>query len=170
VLHPNHINLVLASVDALRAELTSLYANEAALRAELSELRQTDWKAMAAEFSNSCEYYTGLLDACGVSIGAAAYTSDDGSVQDSVLRAKVPELVARLVIELQAAHQQARSMAGELTLNTERINALQQTLGVTQQDLHAVAAMEKIRSERYVTLLAEANQEIERQGRIIDSI
>lgn len=55
------------------------------------------WVTSAMQFSRNEEYYRGLLDQIGEAIGPDAYTADDGSVSDSVLRAKLPELVrARL--------------------------------------------------------------------------
>lgn len=55
------------------------------------------WVSSAMQFSRNEDYYRDLLDQIGDAIGPDAYTSDDGSVQDSVVRAKLPELVrARL--------------------------------------------------------------------------
>lgn len=51
------------------------------------------WIDSAALFHRNEEYYRGLLDEIGSMLGPDAYTSDDGSIRDSVLRAKVPELV-----------------------------------------------------------------------------
>ena len=48
-------------------------------------------------FSNSSTFYHGIVEKTGKLLGEAAYTSDDGSVQDSVLALKVPELVEKLV-------------------------------------------------------------------------
>jgi hypothetical protein len=61
-------------------------------------VRQRDgWINAAAMHHRNEEYYRGLIDRIGVALGPDAYTSDDGSVQDSVRRSKVPELVlARL--------------------------------------------------------------------------
>lgn len=58
-----------------------------------------NWIATSQQGQRDIEYYQGLLDQCGKSIGKEAYTQDDGNVQESVLRAKVPELVAELVRE-----------------------------------------------------------------------
>ena len=55
------------------------------------------WIESAAMFYRNEEYYRGLVDQIGEVLGAEAFTADDGVVHDSVLRAKVPELVrARL--------------------------------------------------------------------------
>jgi hypothetical protein len=56
-------------------------------------VRQRDgWINVAAMHHRNEEYYRGLIDQIGEALGPQAYISDDGSVQDSVLRAKVPEL------------------------------------------------------------------------------
>jgi hypothetical protein len=58
------------------------------------------WIETVRQHAKNEEYYRGLLDQIGALLGEAAYTSDDGSVQDEVLRAKLPELVASKVSEL----------------------------------------------------------------------
>lgn len=62
------------------------------------EQRLTDnWYDTAAQHFRNEEYYRGLVVKIGEMLGDEAYVSDDGSKQDSVLCAKVPELVAKLV-------------------------------------------------------------------------
>lgn len=51
------------------------------------------WMQSAAEFSNGVEFYRDIVWMIGDMFGVAARTSDDGSIQDSVLALKVPELV-----------------------------------------------------------------------------
>lgn len=58
---------------------------------------------MAAEMHRNCEFYQGLVTQIGEMFGVAAHTCDDGSISDSVLALKVPELVA-------AALQQCREV------------------------------------------------------------
>jgi len=60
------------------------------------------WIETARQHANNEDYYRGLLDRIGERLGPSAYVSDDGSVQDSVLRAKVPELVSALLDEVEA--------------------------------------------------------------------
>ena len=55
------------------------------------------WCDTAAQHLKNEDYYRGLVIKIGAMLGPDAYISDDGSVQDSVLCAKVPDLVARLV-------------------------------------------------------------------------
>lgn len=57
------------------------------------------WMDIAAEYARSRDYYTGLLDEISKNFGIESYTSDDGSIQDSPLRAKMPELVKKLKFE-----------------------------------------------------------------------
>ena len=67
------------------------------------ETERDGWIESARQFSRNEDYYRGLLDQIGVTFGTPAYTSDDGSLQDAVLRAKVPDLVAGLRADLAAA-------------------------------------------------------------------
>jgi hypothetical protein len=59
--------------------------------------QRNGWCDTAAFHLRNEDYYRGLVIKIGAMLGPEAYTSDDGSVQDSVLCAKVPELVAKLV-------------------------------------------------------------------------
>lgn len=68
--------------------------------AEAIAKRIAAWMADSAQYASGCDYYRGLLMRCGKAIGGAAYTADDGSIQDTVLCAKIPELVEELVEEL----------------------------------------------------------------------
>ena len=54
------------------------------------------WETAAMAFRNA-DYYRGLMIEIGKMLGDEAYISDDGSRQDEVLCAKVPELVKRLL-------------------------------------------------------------------------
>jgi HD-like signal output (HDOD) protein len=58
-----------------------------------------NWVETAAQHHRNECYYRGLLVKCGKLIGHESYVSDDGSVQDEVLCAKIPELVEKLVKE-----------------------------------------------------------------------
>lgn len=51
------------------------------------------WMSTATEMANGLEFYRGIVWKIGDMFGVAARTSDDGSIQDSVLALKVPELV-----------------------------------------------------------------------------
>jgi len=54
------------------------------------------WKDLAVHMSNNSDYYRGLLDEIGDLFGRDAYTCDDGSLSEDILRAKVPELVRNM--------------------------------------------------------------------------
>ncbi len=58
---------------------------------------------LAQQYRNT-EYYRGLLIECGKTIGKPAFTRDDGSIQQDVLCAKIPELVKELVTKLGETH------------------------------------------------------------------
>lgn len=51
------------------------------------------WIDSAAMFHRNECYYRDLLDEIGSLLGPGAHTCDDGSFSESVLRAKLPELV-----------------------------------------------------------------------------
>lgn len=55
------------------------------------------WMETAAFHSRNEDYYRSLVVKIGEMIGDAAYTDDAGDLHDSVLCAKVPELVAEMI-------------------------------------------------------------------------
>ena len=57
------------------------------------------WKEEAAYFARGQEYYRGLLDEIGSYLGPEVFVCDDGTISQDILRAKIPELVAKLVKE-----------------------------------------------------------------------
>jgi hypothetical protein len=61
---------------------------------EAKAKRISYWMDVAAQNERNTCYYRELLEECGRIIGDQAYISDDGTVQDDVLYAKIPELVA----------------------------------------------------------------------------
>jgi hypothetical protein len=63
----------------------------AQLQAEIS-----GWIDFAAHESRGVDYYRGLLEKIGQFFGEEAYICDDGSIQEDILIAKVPELVEKL--------------------------------------------------------------------------
>jgi hypothetical protein len=69
-----------------------------ALERSLAEVtRERDaWREDAKRHWRNEEYYRGLVDECAKHLGDEVFIADDGSRSDSVLRAKVPELVAKL--------------------------------------------------------------------------
>jgi len=55
------------------------------------------WMATAAQAQRNTNYYRDLLIKCGEAIGEKAYISDDGSKQQDVLCAKIPDLVKNII-------------------------------------------------------------------------
>lgn len=55
------------------------------------------WVDIAAMEHRNCEFWRGLVHRCGDAFGIQARTCDDGSISDSVLGLKVPELVEAMV-------------------------------------------------------------------------
>lgn len=60
------------------------------------------WYETAQQHCRNELYYMGLLDEIAENFGEDAYQSDDGSIQDDPIRAKLPELVASLRTRLEA--------------------------------------------------------------------
>jgi hypothetical protein len=54
-----------------------------------------NWLDVAAQESRNRDFYRGIVCQVGEMFGDDAKTSDDGSLQDSVLALKVPELVKK---------------------------------------------------------------------------
>lgn len=55
-----------------------------------------EWMSLAAEAQRNSCFYMGLLDECAKHLGPEVYCSDDGSIQDSPIRIKIPELVEKI--------------------------------------------------------------------------
>lgn len=65
------------------------------------QLRQecNNWKETAAQYARNTEYYRDLVVQIGKMFGKKAYISDDNSIHQDVLCAKVPELVKELILD-----------------------------------------------------------------------
>lgn len=98
VVGPNEDEVSAYTVRDIAAELTTARQEIAALTRE-----RDGWNETAREMANGLEFYRGIVQQAGAHLGPEVYTSDDGSVQDSVLALKVPELVATL----RAQHREA---------------------------------------------------------------
>lgn len=83
--------------------------------AEKLRQERNGWKESAAHFAKGMEFYRDEIVAkVGDMFGAAARTSDDGSVQDSVLALKVPELVAATIAENDTLHARLERVTAAL--------------------------------------------------------
>ena len=77
--------------DKLRSELDAARERERVLEAE-----KEGWMETAAQHLRNEDYYRGLVQGIGKNFGADAYISDDGSIQQDILCAKVPYLVIQM--------------------------------------------------------------------------
>jgi hypothetical protein len=68
------------------------------------------WEQTAQQHARNEDYYRGIVQDIGRMLGPEAYISDDGSIQDEVLCAKVTELVATL----KQHDQRLQILCGEL--------------------------------------------------------
>jgi hypothetical protein len=66
--------------------------------AELAECQRErdNWIESAREFCKNMEYYRGQCDLVLKPLGVWAYTSDDGTIQDEPLRAKMAKVVEHI--------------------------------------------------------------------------
>lgn len=71
-------------------------------------IEDINWQQMAFAFHNNYEYYVSLLDKIGKSFGKISYISDDGSIQQDIIRAKLPELVKQLIKENKKLKKEAK--------------------------------------------------------------
>jgi hypothetical protein len=85
------------------ADLSQALDNALAERDDLTQQLQratgeaNAWHETAAQQARDAEFYRDLIDRCARALGQEAFTADDGSVNDSPIRLKVPELVENLV-------------------------------------------------------------------------
>lgn len=69
------------------------------------EDQRNSWEQTAAHYLDGMHYYRGLVEQIGKIIGIESYVQDDGGIVDSVLCAKVPELV----VDLKRERDEARN-------------------------------------------------------------
>lgn len=107
-----------AGVACAACEIVSLRNKIAILEANLAETQAqvNDWTETAAQHCRNEEYYRGLIVKIGEPFGPPAKTSDDGSVQDRVICAKVPELVDALRATLAQAREVMAGITSKLAV------------------------------------------------------
>ena len=93
----------------LRDDIPLLFA---ALEEALQE--RDNWENDARERQRNTEFYQSLIDEIGGHFGEVAFIRDDGSKSDSILRAKVPELVERLQIRYGVVCEERDALKAEL--------------------------------------------------------
>jgi len=132
------------------------------------------WEETAAQHCRNEFFYRGLLDQIAVHLGPNVYVSDDGSIQDSPLRLKIPEMVADLRAKLEAAekelagiHQRSDALIPTIDKARETIDGLRKdnaflndalTAALKDRDYFSdkLAAAEKRAEARYVEGLERA--------------
>lgn len=96
--------------ESLSKEIHKAAEAEIARRVAEAGAERDAWKDTAAQHLRNEEFYRGIVSEIGEQFGIEAKTSDDGSVQDSVLALKVPELVAALKQQLAAAQAEVERL------------------------------------------------------------
>ena len=96
------------------------------------EAQNAAMEDMAKQYARNEDFYRELLDKCASSLGDAVFISDDGSVQDSPLRLKIPELVESQAKQNAAMREALGKIADSITLlaSTTRIIARKALQGV----------------------------------------
>jgi len=84
-------------------------------RDKIAKLESTveNWTDTSNQNQRNADYYRELLVKCGEFIGEPAYISDDGTKNDDVLCAKIPELVESLTKELEITKEQYEDTCAE---------------------------------------------------------
>lgn len=99
------------------------------------ERERDGFEQMAREYSDNADYYRRLVVQIGETCGRDAYVSDDGSVQQDVLCAKVPELV----IAMKHERDEARRVQGLAKVYHDDDAAWGMVLTQLYRALHPVA-------------------------------
>lgn len=80
-----------------RTQLESVFTGSTRPAIEDAARLVANWMSTAAQNQRNTDYYRDLLDQCAQHLGPDVFKCDDGvSISDKPLRAKIPELVARL--------------------------------------------------------------------------
>lgn len=66
-----------------------------------AQAERAAWQNTAEQAQRNTEFYHGIVGQIGEMFGPAAKTANDGTVGDSVLALKVPELVAALIKDIE---------------------------------------------------------------------
>lgn len=103
-LEPLMTPVVEAELDRVSSEASSWIEQQvsdrlAKLGDERVEVAVSGWRETARGHAINEDFYRGLLMKVAAYCGPEVFVSDDGSVQDSPLLLKVPELVAKLSVE-----------------------------------------------------------------------
>ena len=86
---------IAARIWCLPQEMDVYFAESIAL--EL--VAASGWEETAMQYARNAEYYRSLVIRIGECFGQEAKISDDGSVQNGILCAKVPELVEAMFVK-----------------------------------------------------------------------
>lgn len=102
--------------------------------AEAVARRIAAWMQTGAMFARNEAFYRGLIDKCAEHLGLDAFTADDGSIHDSPMRLKVPELVAERIASLASARRDLDALTKQ---SAEEIRRLEKALVEHRRDLEA---------------------------------
>jgi hypothetical protein len=156
----------------LRVTEETLASTRRVLTEEASKYqREADsWKDTAAQAQRNTDYYVGLLDQIAALLGEAAYVSDDGSKQDTPVRAKMPGLVKEAFEELRAEAKRAwthvEEIAAALGCGTSKVQIL---MALTMTMANATRETEEARNGRDEAIRQRDALRIERDALAADN-
>lgn len=138
----------------------------------------TDWKETAALYSKNVDYYKEILTEIGESLGMAAYISNDGSIQDSVLIEKLPEVVKEVMQHINKQDSYIDTITKEneeLRKNNSNLTNIVQNQIISEQDAirKLNIAEEKIRNfneSHYVVNSKEMNEHLKSISRVLKKL
>lgn len=104
--------------------------------AEAIAKRIAQWMWTGAQQARNTEFYRGLLLECATHLGPDVFVSDDGSIQDSPLALKIPELVTQRLAAHSALLEALKQIAkGEGAFSRDQLTHANNTI----QDMKAIA-------------------------------
>ena len=114
-----------------------------------------NWMITTASHLSNEEFYRDILDKCAEAIGLEAYTSDDGSIQHSPIRLKIPELIQSLKQEIQELKELIKLKESQDVIETKEIEKALKSLKVSM-DANIMSSETMCYQNRFINLLTEA--------------
>lgn len=110
-------------------------------RADAAEGQVKAWGDIVRQAYRGIEYFQGLLDSTAAHLGPEIFVSDDGTVNDYLLRAKVPEMVGELATRLAVSEARSERRRG-LLVRAKPMLGLSMSVDLVRTQLHDDIAAE----------------------------
>ena len=146
-------------------------------RAEKLKIERDNWIDSANQYLRNQHFYQDLLDKVGKYLGSEVFVSDDGSIQDSPIRLKIPELVSKLKERAEKAERRVSELDGAIIgwkivekVLKEKVISLESALDITTGALEGsqgvVKELENDCELFKATINAELDLRLETESRI----